>query len=338
MSTRNIAAAVLAALGSAIGAVYVVQEWGVRPLGLVVAGALVVTALGLALVQRLDDLGLALSYVGSVLMGVGLGAAPAITAAIAGGSLRDWIPVYLAGGAGGLVLELTTSRGQVELPGPGKPADDAGQDPRRPLLPQVDLGFLARFLLGGLAAVVVLMVGAGAGGDDTAEALAKAAKSDLSIAWAVAIGSASTAVWQAIAKMVQARLDTVASFWAGADGVLSEAQARLQTLKKGDQVPPESGELIGAPSMTAFNWGAAMPALTNLLDTDPDTPDREAVVQHCIARLEHDVRPVTRSDVLIGIGETLGAIDAARAHLHAAAARAGVKLGSRPGEAPAVDQ
>lgn len=319
---RGVLAGILAAIGVFIESIYVYNEWGLKWLAIGFGAALILVAICLGLLRRMQDLGRAAALMGSVLLALALAAAPVAAAGVLGGTLDDWIPVYLAGAIGGLVLELIASRGQVELPGPAGPGDDDANDPRRPLLPQIDLGVLARFILGGLAAVVVLMIGSAAGADDSADALERAASADLSIAWAIAIGSASAAVWQAIGRMVQARLDAIAGILDGADAALAKAQQQAQEL--GNQAQETGGVVAdGDVQAVVFNESRVRTVMTDALTGDRSTIDIDDV----LSRLREQTQPVSslQTKTLLGIGATLGAVDAARAQLGAAAKRAGLR-------------
>ena len=241
------------ALGSAIAVVLLLRAW--TSTVAVVVGAVLLLA-GAALLVANDNKNL--KQAGSVLLALGAAAAPVVGAALDGGTLSSWTRIYVAGAAGGLVLELLMSRGQIELPGLALRGEASADDPRRPLLTQVDLGVLARLVLGGLAAVVVVMIGAASGAEEPAEALERAAQSDLAVAWAIAIGSSSIAVWKAIQRIVQARLDALetalSSTHAVLDNVKRQALAHGKDLaagltpQQGPDAASQIGEIVGAIS------------------------------------------------------------------------------------------
>lgn len=153
-----------------------------------------------------DNIG---TWAGAHVVALAVVAAPVLLAEATGpdSTIDDWVRIYVAGAFGGLVLELITSRGQIEIPGPAKPTstEDEAADPRRALLPQFDLGVFARLFLGGMAAVVALMLVAAAGD----EALTDTAAADLSIGWAIATGAASAAVWTTLQRLAAARVETL---------------------------------------------------------------------------------------------------------------------------------
>lgn len=208
------------AFGSAIVIVLLVRAW-TSTVAAVVATVLLLTASARLVARDVKTR----KQAGCVALALGAAAAPIVGATLAGGTLSSWTRIYVAGAVGGLVFELLIGRGQIELPGLAGRADDSADDPRRPLLTQVDLRVFARLVLGGVAAFVVVMIAAASGGNERAEAIERAARSDISIAWAIAIGSSSTAVWRAIERIVQARLDAVA-------GALSSSYAVLEKVKK----------------------------------------------------------------------------------------------------------
>jgi hypothetical protein len=77
-------------------------------------------------------------------------------------SLLAWIPAFIAGAAGGFVLELIKSRWTMELPWTVPPvadplkSDDSGFGD--PVGPRIDLGFLGRIATSALAAPVALIL------------------------------------------------------------------------------------------------------------------------------------------------------------------------------------
>jgi hypothetical protein len=212
MTALRIFAALTALAGLVILGWLVNDQFSGRVLLLIVAIALLMGGFaGVVAIRKSSDTGQAVAYVGCALLGFAVVAAPVGAAALADGSLDDWIPIYLAGAFGGLLLELLNRKGQIEVPGPGVPlSGDAAKDEAGSSGVQIDLGVCARLILGGLAAVVAIMLIAAAGSkDDTANALRDAAGANLSIGWAVAIGIASTAVWAALRKAAEQRVNAI---------------------------------------------------------------------------------------------------------------------------------
>jgi hypothetical protein len=171
---------------------------------------------------------------------MGITALPVVLAAIAGGTLDNWISVYVAGGIGGLVLEMLLSRWQLELPTAnrrqpdpdrGETEEDSEADFAAPLGPRIDLGFLGRFFTGGLAAVTLLILGALAFADKTPDEVIKAG-TNLSIAWGIAIGASSPAVWRGLRKIVEARTAAVRRYYVKE---LSSKDEKLKTAKRGQK-------------------------------------------------------------------------------------------------------
>lgn len=151
-----------------------------------------------------------------------------------------WIPIYYAGAVGGFVLELVVGRGRLELPGhwprerrgiahgTTSAVEAADDELRRPLLAQLDLGFLARVLLGAIAAPTFLALYASAVDGKVPEALVNYAGEPATLFLAVFVGFAAPAVWAGAAKLVAARMaelqkSLAATAVAGAATKLKEA-------------------------------------------------------------------------------------------------------------------
>jgi hypothetical protein len=128
-------------------------------------------------------------------------------------SLLVWVPTFIAGAAGGFVLELIKSRWTMELPStvpsaqaadPLKPDDSGFGDP---VGPRIDLGFLGRIATSALAAPVALIL-LNVPGDSaqTAATLAATATRLDTLALAVVIGFAAPAIWTALEAMVVNRI------------------------------------------------------------------------------------------------------------------------------------
>jgi hypothetical protein len=134
---------------------------------------------------------------------------PLLAATFGSDAVSQWVGVYFAGAFGGLVLELTASRGQIELPSTRGPQSDPAKEEKvqlgNPLGRQVDLGFFSRMMLGGLAAFTVLLLAkflsVGAKSDDFSTSAAAVS----TLAWAVAIGFASPGAWAAVKRLAESR-------------------------------------------------------------------------------------------------------------------------------------
>lgn len=134
--------------------------------------------------------------------------------------LGEWTPAYLAGGFGGMVLELLLSRWQLELPSfsPAKSdpvqlqqdgqeeAEETDEIFASPTGSRVDIGFFGRFFTAGLAAIALIILAEVVLADESLEGIQAEAGSTVTIAWALVIGSASPAVWRALRKVVEARV------------------------------------------------------------------------------------------------------------------------------------
>jgi hypothetical protein len=186
------------------------------------------------------------TWVGAHVVALAVVAAPVLMAEATGSTstIDDWVRIYVAGAFGGLVLELITSRGQIEIPGPAKPtsSEDEAADPRRALLPQFDLGVFARLFLGGMAAVVALMLVAAASDKETAQALKDAAASDASIGWAIATGAASAAVWTTLQRLATARIEALLSVQGATRDGTTALREELDTLRATRNLAEDTGQ------------------------------------------------------------------------------------------------
>lgn len=130
-------------------------------------------------------------------------------------ALGSWVGAYFAGGFGGLVLELTASRGQLELPSTRgqqpDPSEDEAAQMGNPLGRQVDLGFFGRMMLGALAAFTVLLLAKFLSVGAESRDFAESATSVATLAWAVAIGFTSPAAWAAIKRLAESRYKSALS-------------------------------------------------------------------------------------------------------------------------------
>jgi hypothetical protein len=258
----------------------------------------------------------AFEWVVSGLLAAFLAFAPIGLAWLTHGSIEHWVPVYVAGALGGLVLELIGSRGQIEIPGPAKPTSKGAEsrDERRPLLPQIDLGVCARLISGGLAAVAVVMLGAAVFGDaglTVEQALTKAAHSDQSIAWALVVGASSSAAWQTLKAMAQKRFDVLAATLASAYEALGDTQSLVD-----DHLSSELAADELAPSIRLSDADEALRGFP----FDPN-PDITLIMGHLRAASAPADSGSRRK-----LSEVSGALRASRAHIAAIARRVGINL------------
>jgi hypothetical protein len=152
-------------------------------------------------------------------------------------NLADWVPVYLAGGIGGLVMELLASRWQLEMPSitvarRGRDRESETHDEAEfgsPRGVRVDIGVFGRFFTGGLAAVVFIVLAAVVVADESITTLQGQAGTATQIAWAIALGASSTAIWRAIRRIVEARVSSVRREYAEQ---LSSTKKELEQHKK----------------------------------------------------------------------------------------------------------
>jgi hypothetical protein len=168
-----------------------------------------------------DDVVTILKALWPWLIALTFAALPVVGALVSDSDMAKWAPAYVAGGLGGVVLELLLSRWQLELPSsnpkparePARPTAEEEEDSDSafafPTGSRVDLGFFGRFFTAGLAAVVFIILGAVVFADESLRGLQANAESNLTIAWAVAIGAASPAVWRALRRIVDARIASV---------------------------------------------------------------------------------------------------------------------------------
>lgn len=165
-------------------------------------------------------------------------ASPALLAQTSS-TLEKWTPVYIAGGMGGVVLELLLSRWRLEFPSYAGPpesearlSEDDDEEAKEtdaifgfPFGPRVDIGFLGRFFTGGLAAVALIILGAVVIADESVGNLTDDTGYQQTIAWAIAIGASSPAVWRAFQAIVEARIAKVRS-------QLSQEEQKVGNVKK----------------------------------------------------------------------------------------------------------
>jgi hypothetical protein len=274
-------------------------------------------------------------------------AAPAILASVSS-DVEEWIPVYVAGGLGGIVLELLLSRWQLELPSrspavasPGSAdAEEEGEEEDSeeteaifgsPTGSRLDLGFLGRFFTAGLAAVALLILSAVVLGDESLKQLQARAGSAVNIAWAVAIGASSPAVWRALRKIVEARVAAVRRRY---DRRLSAQQEKLRMTKKAipatlkssrearDKAKKSSAGRARRPASPSVRPGKRLlvtePELSSLLKAalsaqPPPAREIERRVAGEISNLPTEVadedEPAEEAEALESLDKTIGALE-----------------------------
>lgn len=127
----------------------------------------------------------------------------------AGKQLEAWSAVYVAGAIGGLVLEFMRNAWRLERPSSSKPGK-AAEASFAPFGPLTDTGFLGRMFTGGVVApVFLILVNALDASSEQARNLgghlAGVAVRPDTIAWGVAVGFASPAVWALVEGFVKSR-------------------------------------------------------------------------------------------------------------------------------------
>lgn len=193
-----------------------------------------------------------------------LGFVPILIIAFGPDSLRDWLPAYWAGAAGGLMLELIGGGWGLEMPSAGnkKPLDQRFA----PFGKWVDIGFFGRMATGALAAPVFLVLINVLIDGKSSKELSEVAGNVDTLAWAVLLGAASPSVWKAGEALVTARVGQLTDVLAaqhveeGKDALKelaanpsadSAAQVKLGTV---------IGKLDSAHSILASGSGKAQPA------------------------------------------------------------------------------
>lgn len=159
------------------------------------------------------------------------------------GSLKDWLPAYWAGAAGGLMLELVGGGWGLELPSAeGKPPKDGRF---APFGPWIDIGFFGRMTTGALAGPVFLILIAVLLDGKSNDELASIATNFDTLAWSVLIGMASPAAWKVGETLVSARLEQVNN--AVIAQHVKEANTNLEDLANQPQIEqaPEAQQVLG---------------------------------------------------------------------------------------------
>jgi hypothetical protein len=140
----------------------------------------------------------------------------------------NWVPIYWAGAIGGLMLELFQGGWGLELPAM------TGQRPSRsswlPVGPWIDIGVLGRMTAGGVGAVVFLILVNVVIADTASDELSALADRLDTLAWAVAIGAASPALWALGARLVKARITAMEERQRVAQEIVRQADQALTQL------------------------------------------------------------------------------------------------------------
>lgn len=158
---------------------------------------------------RTSGFKVAVMYVVAWALGTALVTAPWVALRYVPIDVEDWASIYVAGAVGGMALEMLLGRGRLELPSPAAALakDEEDADPRRPLGPMVDVGFLARVASAGIASVALLLVYYALVGDAvTPEDYNALANDPATFGWAVFLGASSPAIWTAAQRVVEARI------------------------------------------------------------------------------------------------------------------------------------
>lgn len=153
--------------------------------------------------------------------------------------IRAWLPVYFAGAAGGLVLELLKGQGRIELPSSSVAVQQVLENELdsdfAPFGPRIDIGVFSRLTMGAFAAVVFMILSASVVDGATVEQLAASAARVDTLAWAIAIGATSSAVWVALQEAVTSRANRfkarIAALNKITQGALNELAVTKQTIE-----------------------------------------------------------------------------------------------------------
>jgi hypothetical protein len=269
-------------------------------------------------------------------------ATPAILAS-ASSDVSEWIPVYVAGGLGGIVLELLLSRWQLELPsrwpalGNARSANAEEEEEGdieetesifgSPTGSRVDLGFPGRFFTAGLAAVALLILSAVVLGDESLKRLQAQAGSTANIAWAVAIGASSPAVWRGLRKIVEARVGALRRRYerrlsARDEKLRMTKRALPATLKSSREARDKAKKISAGRRGPAGRPGKRLlvtePELSSLLKTalleqPPPARDIERRVASELSSLSTEVadeeEPAEEVEALESLDKTIGALE-----------------------------
>lgn len=268
-------------------------------------------------------------------------ATPAILAS-ASSDVSKWIPVYVAGGLGGIVLELLLSRWQLELPSRSpalatarlENAEEEEEDIEEtesifgsPTGSRVDLGFPGRFFTAGLAAVALLILSAVVLGDESLKQLQAQAGSTANIAWAVAIGASSPAVWRALRKLVEARVGALRRRYerrlsARDEKLRMTKRALPATLKNSREARDKAKKIAAGRRRPAGRPRKRLlvtePELSSLLKTallEPPPPAREierrvtSELSNLPTEVADEEEPAEEVEALESLDKTIGALE-----------------------------
>jgi hypothetical protein len=256
------------------------------------------------------------------LIGLAFLIGPVIFALIGPIAIQVWVGAYVAGCAGGLVHELVLGRGRVELPSRAEAGASAEtEDIRTPLGPQVDIGFFARLISGGLAAVALLLVYNAAVGELSAADLESLADDGDTFGWAIFLGLASPAIWTAGQRLVAARLASLeakvgnaASGNAASSVAVEEARQIIANARQG-----HAGSVASRVDHAAQQIAkVAQPAVELAAAAQPDAVDPDQILDEFRQELLITLRELEPSGVAISamddatakLDQALGALTA----------------------------
>lgn len=202
----------------------------------------------------------------------------------AGSQVEAWSAVYVAGALGGLVLEFMRNAWRFERPSKSKPGKSA-EASFAPFGPLTDTGFLGRMFTGGVVAPVFLII-VNALDASTEQArdlgghLAAVAVRPDTIAWGVAVGFASPAVWTLVEGFVRTRA--------------AAANQRLETeVKKTELEHVKAGAAVAMAKLKDGKQKEAQRVLALTLSdmTEPAQGDAKVEVAAGAASEHQDGRP-----------------------------------------------
>ncbi len=250
-------------------------------------------------------------------------------------ALRGWILVYTAGALGGLVLELTVGRGRLELPSvsprekatpppalhPDNPDPAADADPPAadepaaqesdfaPYGTRLDLGFLARMILGGLAAAAFTVLFQSVSDNFSVDSLGAQARQLDTLAWAVVIGVSAPAVWRAAKSLVDGKIAGLKGAFDQATGAATDDLAGAkQTIEESQADADPSSNVVTISSVDIESDRDLHKRLARETSHEGIADIlRDGLPRHAIA----NVRPVDQTK----IAEALGRLESAQANL-----------------------
>lgn len=188
--------------------------------------------------------------------------------ALAPSDLEKWADIYIAGAVGGLALELIRNRWRFESPSAEQQPGEGAETSFAPFGPLTDIGFLGRMATGAIAAPVFLIIVNGLDANeqqarDLGAYLAELAKRPDTVAWGVAVGFTSPAVWTVVERFVKAR-------GAMADLRLDRERAEVELDKVKAEVELAKNQLQGQQNEQAL--GTLEAATTNGRPAKPRVP------------------------------------------------------------------